>query len=79
MLSLVQVTVVGGPPVVTQVNVKEGGSVIGSSGSNWNEMSCCRSIRPAWIMHVEHGIYIEHVDGKNTTNSMYVVVSPVFR
>ena len=54
MLSLVQVTLVGGPPVVTQVKVNEGGSLIGSNGSNWNSMLCCRIIRPEWIMHIEH-------------------------
>ena len=50
MLFLVQTTVVGGPPVVTQVKVNVGGSVIGSSGS---ETQCFAASRVAGLFHLD--------------------------
>ena len=60
MLFLLQTTLVGGPPVVTQVNVNVGDSVIGSSGSNWNSMFCCRTISPGWVEDTHYRIATKH-------------------
>ena len=59
LLSLVQETVVAGPPVEVQVRVNTGGSVLGSV-SNWKLIAPEILTWPPDRVKARHGMWIQH-------------------